>query len=107
MPSLNKSEYGQVVRVNLFEDVSTATDLTFVLQPKVGESLERTASNGVAIGTSNVDVGDETYLANQYLEYTILDGDLTYAGQWRIKGKAKLSATKEVISDYKRITVME
>ena len=69
MPYLNKDEYGDKVYVNMGEDVSTATALTFVLQPKIGDSLEKSISDGVAVGASNIDVGDESYLANQYLEY--------------------------------------
>ncbi len=102
---LNKNEYGQIIYVDLGEDISSATIITMILEPKIGEKLEKTA--GVSVGTVNVDVNDETYLANQYLQYTIEADDLTYAGLWRKKGKAKLSTTNEVISDYTTFTVME
>lgn len=102
---LNKGEYGQLVYANLGEDVSSGTDLKMVLEPQVGEKLERLAGDGVAVGTSNVTVGDVTFLANQYLQYTILSGDLTYAGTWRLKGEVNLSSTNKVVSDYRQFEV--
>lgn len=106
MASLNKCEYGQVVRVNLLQDVSTNTELKFILEPQFGNKLERGASDGVSVGTSNVTVDDETYLANEYLEYTVKSGDLDYAGTWRMRGEAQLSSTVRVIGDYKIIEVL-
>lgn len=103
MPNINKNEYGQTLRVNLGEDISTATAYDFIIEPKYGEKLEKTG----VLGTVNVVEGDETYLANQYLQYTIADGDIDQAGQWRMKGEADLSATSKVISDYKYFTVLE
>ncbi len=93
MPNLNKSEFGQVVRVNMLEDISTATDLKLSLEPRLGTKLEKTASNGVVVGTIDIVEDDETYLANQYLAYTIKEGDLDYIGQWRIKGEVTFGAS--------------
>ena len=104
---LNKGEYGQTLRVNLGEDVSSATALSFTLQPKFGSSIEKTQLTGVSVGSSNVDVGDSTYLANEYLEYVIAPDELTYAGQWRMKGSATLSATNKVVSDFVTFNVLE
>lgn len=106
MPSLNKNEYGQVVRVNMLEDVSTNTLLKFILEPSVGDKLEKAAADGVVVGTSNVTVDDESYLANEYLEYTIKDGDLTFVGSWRLKGEVDINSTKKVVGDYKIIEVL-
>ena len=105
MAWLNKGEYGQKVYVNMLEDVSTATSYTFVLEPQNGEKLERSSTDGVAIGTTNITVDDQSYLADQYLEYTIKDGDLEYVGTWRLKGECVLTSTNKVISDYKYIQV--
>ena len=104
---LNEGETGQVLRVNLGEDISAATALGFTLQPKYGESIEKTQLSGVSVGTSNVDVGDNTYLANQYLEYTIATDDLDFSGQFRMKGSATLSSSNKIISDYEYVTVLE
>ena len=104
---LNKSEFGQVLRVNMNDDVSVNTALLFTLQPKFGESITKTDATGVSVGTANVDVGDSTYLANEYLEYTIESGVLDFSGQFRMKGEATLSATNKIVSDYQYINVLE
>lgn len=101
--SLNVDEFGDVVRVNMREDVSSATSYTMTLQPKVGDTLEKTAT----LGTVDVTYEGEDLLANNYIEYTIADGDLEYAGQWRKKGKAVISSTKEIVSNYEFFTVLE
>lgn len=106
MANLNKGETGQVLYANLGEDVSSATAYRFILEPKVGTKLEKVDADGVAIGAANAEVGDETYLANQYITYTTKAGDLDYVGQWRIKGEATLSGTNKVVGDYKRVTVL-
>ena len=97
MANFNKFEYGQVIRANLREDVSTNTGLEIVLQPELGASknanrVGNTQPLGAVIannpdvteGTVDVAVDDETYLANQYLEYTIKENDLSKSGVWII-----------------------
>jgi len=103
----NKLEYGQKIYADLGQDVSSATELNFILEPEIGDKLTKVISDGVAVGTVNINVDDKTYLANQYLEYTIKKDDLNYAGLWRAKGEAILSATNKVIGDYVNFTVME
>jgi len=103
MPDYNYLEYGQVIYVNFGEDISAATELTIILEPKLGTVIEETAT----LGTANIDVNDETYLANEYIKYTIQENDLDYAGLWRKKGKAKLAFDNLVISDYTNFTVLE
>ncbi len=104
MSNLNVNEYGDVLRINMGEDVSAATKLNFIFEPRLGDKKEIIA--GVTVGTTDVTEDDETFLANQYLEYTTLDGDLDFEGQWRIKGEATMSATRKVISDYRTISVL-
>lgn len=103
---LNKGEYGKTLYANIGEDVSSATAYKFILEPKVGTKLEKVDADGVALVTSNTDVGDETYLANKHISYVVKDGDLDYTGQWRIKGEATLSNTNKAVGDYRRITVL-
>lgn len=104
MPNINVNETGQVIRANFGQDISAATSYNFIIEPQAGAKQEKTTAT---VGTINVTVGDETYLANQYIEYTTLTGDIDQAGQWRLKGEATLSATQKVISDYQRFTVLE
>lgn len=120
MADLNKFEYGQVVRANIGIDVSTNTGLEFILQPKSGtpvnvttaldqplNAILRTGSDGVVVGTVDVVVGDETFKANEYLEYTTLPNDLSISGIWRVKGTAQLSPTNKAVGDYRNITVLD
>ena len=103
MPSINKDEYGQTLRVNFGEDVSAATAYNFIIEPKFGDKLEKTGT----LGTSNVEVGDETYLANEYIEYITEDGDIDQAGQWRMKAEATMSSTEKLSTDYQLFTVLD
>ena len=118
MAAFNKNEYGQVIRVNLKQDVSTNTGLEVIIQPELGHSKNAhrdsdkpqgavIATNpDVTVGTADITVGDEVYSANEYLEYTIQADDLSKSGTWRAKGAADITPTNKVIGDYKRFTVL-
>ncbi len=104
----NKDEYGQLIYANMREDVSEATELKMFLQPKTsvdGEKKEITT--GLTVGTTDITVDNNLYLANQYIIYTTIEGDLDKAGLWRVKGEATLSALRKVINDYKIFTVLD
>lgn len=101
--TFNKKEYGSVLRVNLGTDISVGTSLTVILQPERGEKDEYTTN--VAVGISNVTVDDQTFLANQYLEYTIQQDDLDKEGLWRARGSAIVSS-ELIKGDYVRFTVL-
>ena len=106
----NKDEFGQLIFADMGQDVSTATELKLILQPQVsvnGDKKEKAGTDGVTVGTVNVVVDDETFLANEYLQYTIKEDDFDKAGLWRVKGEALLSSTNRVIGDYRRFTVAE
>lgn len=106
MANLNINEYGQVIRANIGIDVSTNIGLKFKMQPKIGSVVEKTEIDGVAVGSVNVVVGDQTFLANKYLEYTTQDGDIDQSGMWRIKGEAQINTTVKAVGDYRRIAVL-
>lgn len=101
--NFNCGEYGSILRVNLGEDISTGTSLTVILEPRRGDEKEFTSN--VALGTSNTNVDDETYLANQFLEYTLQNGDLDFIGAWRARGSAIVSG-ELIKSDYINFTVL-
>lgn len=107
MMTLNKDEYGDVLYVKLPADVSAATDYSFILEPYVGSKQTKAVSDGVVLGTTNITVDDESYIANKYISYTTKDGDLDQSGLWRIKGIATMSATKKIIGDYSHISVLD
>lgn len=102
----NVDEFGQTLRAAIGQDVSTNIGLTFTIEPQAGKKVERDQSEGVTVGTVDVVEGDTEYLANQYLEYVVKDGDLHTSGRWRKKAAAKLSQNEEVIGNYERFTVL-
>lgn len=107
MMTLNKNEYGIDIYARLGEDVSTATDYTLILDPYIGDEQIKTVSDGVSLGTTSITVDDQTYIANQYISYTLKDGDLDQSGLWRLRGTATMSATKKLIGDYDIISVLD
>lgn len=83
----NQQGFGETLRLNFGRDISTATAFELTLEPEVGDELTKTPT----LGTSDVTEGDQTLLANQYVEYTIEEGAWdTYAGRWRAKAVATL-----------------
>lgn len=101
---MNVNEYGQLFRFNAFTDISSTTP-TLILEPRVGECIERTIPD-ISIPAATITVNGQTFNANEYVEYVVQEGDLTYAGRWRAKLKTLYSPTKELISDWQRFTVM-
>ena len=102
MANININEYGQIIRINLDEDISAYTSLKIILQPKIGETVE---SESPTLGLSNVIEDDKAYLKNEYIEYTTQNGDITEAGLWRAKAEVTF-ADRKLISDYKLFTVL-
>jgi len=103
MGNLNYKEVGQPIRINLGEDISLSTP-TLMLQPEIGNVKEITT--GVSVPAVNVTVGDETLLANEYIEYYTLEDDLDYVGRWKFKAKLDFSATDVRQTDYQKFRVL-
>lgn len=101
--AINKGEYGGTLYVNMGEDISSATAYKMILQPPFGDSLEKTAT----LGTETITHENRTYTANQYITYTIANGDIDQSGQWRKRGKVTQSATNVLLSNYEKFTVLE
>jgi hypothetical protein len=74
------------------------------LQPELGNTKEITT--GVTIPDSDVTVGDETLLANEYIEYYTLADDLDYVGRWRFKAKLDFSSTDIRQTDFQKFRVL-
>lgn len=99
---LNAGEYGQVIMANIGIDVSGASAYTIVIEPMRGDKLIKVATLGT------VDIVDDgvKLLANQYVKYTLADGDLDEPGMWRKRGQATMTG-KEVVGNYERFMVGE
>ncbi|NRA76698.1 MAG: hypothetical protein HRU18_00700 [Pseudoalteromonas sp.] len=103
MGSLNLNEVGQPIRINLGDDISLSTP-TLILQPEIGITKEITS--GVTIPAVNITIGDETLLANEYIEYFTKDGDLDYVGRWRFKAKLDFSSSDIRQTDFQKFRVL-
>jgi len=99
----NKNEYGSKIYADFGVDISKATNKTIYLQPKFGD--EKTFTANLISGTKNVEVDDMGYIAKEFLEYTLQDGDLDYVGQWRVRGSVVLGG-KLIKTDYVLFTVL-
>jgi len=103
MSNLNFDEVGQPIRVNVGSDISLASP-TLILLPEVGNKKE--IVEGVSIPAVDVVDGNDTYLANEYIEYYTKLGDLDYAGRWKSKAKLNFSTTDVMQTDYKKFRVL-
>ena len=98
--ALNENEFGAIINVNMGQDVSTNIGLEMVLEPEIGDEKVFNQSEGVTVGSVNIQDGDQTFLANEYLQYTLKDGDLDFVGTWRKRGRVKLTTTNELVSNF-------
>lgn len=103
MGNLNLNEIGQPIRINLGEDISLSTP-TLILLPEVGNV--KNITDGVTIPNTNVTVGDETLLANEYIEYFTKEKDLDYVGRWKFKAKLDFSTTDIRQTDFQKFRVL-
>ena len=102
MINFNKDSFGQTLRVNFGQDVSTATEFSLEMQPENGETVTKTPT----LGTSDVDVGDETFIANYYVDYAVTEDVFSdYTGRWRAKAIATLPG-ETIATDYVLFRVM-
>ena len=101
--TFNDGEYGSVLLINLGADISSGSSLTVLIEPKRGDSKEFTSN--IIVGTVDITVDDQDFLADQYLEYTLQDGDLDFIGQWRARGSVILGG-ELIKSDFVRFTVL-
>jgi hypothetical protein len=103
MTDINKGEIGQPLRVNMNEDISSATELIILAQPEIGTVKEFIAT----APASPVTVDGVTLEANEYAEYTTLTkDDLDFEGRWRMKLKATFSPTSVKQSNYVKFRVL-
>jgi hypothetical protein len=73
------------------------------IEPEKGEKQLVTP---VLLGTANVDVGNQTFLANQYVVYTTEAEQFKNTGRWRAKATATISSSDIRATDYILFRVM-
>ena len=87
---MNVDEYGNVLRFNVGEDISSTTNILKITGPYTSnKELILGVADGLAVGTIDISLPDGDYLANQYVTYTFQEGDIDIQGVWQ----ARLSVT--------------
>jgi hypothetical protein len=101
--NFNQASAGDVIRVNFGQDISNGTVFKMIIEEQFGEAQEVTAT----LGTADIAVDDETYEANQYIEYTTTSATFTKntTGRWRKKGVATLPS-QTIATNYSFFRVM-
>jgi len=103
MANLNFKEVGSVIRVSVGSDISLSTP-TLILQPELGNTKEIT--DGVTIPNVTIEVDNETFTANEYIEYSTKETDLDYVGRWNKKARLDFSSTDISQTDFVKFKVL-
>ena len=99
---MNKDEFGVVIQFDVNEDIDSYTSIMYLKKPSGAVSGELT----VTVGSTTITTEDgDTFTANQYVEYTTVEGDIDESGWWEAKVRTTFSATKELETDWKRFWV--
>lgn len=96
---MNIGEWGNTLRINVKEDISSRINTLELLSPTPVVKVQIiTSAEGLSVGGSDLTVGGETYLANQYIEYDIAEGDIFISGDWetRVHSKASDSSNNKI-----------
>lgn len=104
---MNFGEYGYVIRISVGEDISSATNSLIFRSPEphVVEKV-RDSSDGLVVGNTTQVIDGVTYTANQYIEYTVQDGDIEFPGNdWRVRVSAEFSPTLRKLTDWLTISI--
>lgn len=107
-PKITLGEFGQKLRFNVKEDISSSTVTLVFAAPNTPE-ITKTVVDGITVPATNLEVLEggisKTYLANQYAEYTIEDGLINKTGKWRVRIIAE-TITQKKISEYVTFSVV-
>ncbi len=98
---MNVGEYGNLLRFNVKEDISSNTALSMEFIDPCGKALVTVPT----LGTSQVVTDAGTFAANQYVDYTFASTDIDSAGWWKVR-VAVTYAAKLLKTDYTRFEVL-
>lgn len=85
---IQQFSFGDDIMLGLGTDVTSATDLLYTLSSPT-DIIYRIPT----IGTIDITSSDNviTFLANQYLTYTTILGDIDISGIWKLQGTLTIS----------------
>ena len=79
------NEYGKTIVLDCGFDLSGQTGLSLIIDRPNGTTLSLSGADGLAVGNSDLVINSVTYSANQYVTYTLADGDLPVSGEHKRK----------------------
>jgi hypothetical protein len=75
-------EYGNFLRINLSEVLTGSTVTLELYRPNSSTPIVITTSNGLLIGSLDIEVKGKTYTAFEYIQYQIAEGVIDVEGIW-------------------------
>lgn len=84
---MNADEFGNILRLNVNEDISSNTNILELTSPDpVHTKKNITVADGLSVGTQDVITpNDGTFKADEYVAYTLQQGDIFIPGEWRAR----------------------
>lgn len=90
---MNVGEFGNILRYNVKEDITTSTNTVTFVDP-TGKETTRDAP----VGLADVQTDRGKFSAGEYIEYTFAQGDIPIPGTWQCRVNSEFS-TKTLKSD--------
>ena len=87
---MNVGEYGNILRFNVGEDISLNTNTLKIKSPyPLVKTKTISTVDGLTVGEIPISTPEGDFLPNQYLEYTIKEGDIFIQGLWEVRVYSK------------------
>lgn len=104
----NVDEFGNTIRVNVSEDISTAT-VSMEFNPPNAVNFTKTEADGVTAPAGDTIIDDDTtFNGNEYGAYDFEEGVLNIQGAWKVRLIAEFtSPAKRIKTDFIDFTVNE
>lgn len=108
--TVRENDIGRIFVINADFDLSTNTELRMVFKKPDGTTVEKLKADGVTAPavdlTVCVDGTDQTFLANEYWQYSSETGLLDQTGVWSIHGEYVDATPKDLSGDVNSFTVL-
>lgn len=108
--TVRQDDIGRIFAINAKFDLSGNTELRMVFKKPDGTVVEKLTADGVTAPavdlTICVDGTDETFLANEYWQYSSEAGLLDTTGVWTIHGEYVDATPKDLSGDVSNFTVI-
>ena len=107
---VREDDVGRVLAINAKFNLSNNTELRVVFKKPDGSVVEKLKADGVTAPDIDlnvcVDGEEQTFLANQYFQYSTESGLLDQTGNWTIHGEYVDATPKDLSGDVSTLTVL-